>query len=379
MIINFLIIIQEKMRIGIDAHMLGDHSGGNESFYSNILANFKKSTNDDYFLFVYEGIDTQKFQNVFEIINLKEKSAFKRNFFELPRLCKKYKLDLLHTQYFIPFKKSCKYFCTIHDICFEHFKNIFTKKEYFIQKTLIPYAARKSELIFTVSEHAKKDICSTYNIENKKVEVVYNAVNGEFRKLKKNDLDEKKTREKYGIGENKYVLSVGNLQPRKNIPALIRAFNMYKQKNNCDCKLVIVGKKAWMYNEIISSAINNSNDIIFTDYVEQNDLIRIYNMATCFVYPSIYEGFGIPPLEAMACGVPVAVAKTSALPEVVGNAGLYFDPYDEVEIADSIKTLMEDNLKREELINKSQEQLEKFSWSESANKLQLAYKKVLDR
>lgn len=152
------------MRVGIDAHMIGDHSGGNESFYTNIINNMNPPKNMEIILFVKKGADLSALTNKFKRIEFQESSALKRNFFELPKLCKEYELDLLHTQYFIPFNRPCPVVCTIHDICFEHYSNIFTKKEYYTQKLLIPYAAKKSKAVFTVSNHAKQDIASHYHI-----------------------------------------------------------------------------------------------------------------------------------------------------------------------------------------------------------------------
>lgn len=364
------------MRVGIDAHMIGDHSGGNESFYTNIINNMNPPKNMEIILFVKKGADLSALTNKFKCIEFQESSALKRNFFELPKLCKEYELDLLHTQYFIPFNRPCPVVCTIHDICFEHYSNIFTKKEYYTQKLLIPYAAKKSKAVFTVSNHAKQDIASQYHIPESNLVVTYNAVNQNFRKLNEEELNESELRNKFDITGNRIILSVGNLQPRKNLPRLMRAFvKLKKDSHFSDVQLVVVGKKAWMFDDIMKESADNNKDIILTDYVSNEDLVRLYNLADGFVYPSFYEGFGIPPLEAMACGTPVAVANATSLPEVVGDAGMYFDPFSEEEITNSIvKLLDEDKAIRDE---KRIERVNCFNWQDSANAMFSKYIEVV--
>ncbi len=363
------------MVIGIDAHMLGDHSGGNESYYTNILRAMKVEAGDKVYLFVKEGTDVSEFKDKFTIVRFHSKGAFCRNFIELDRLCRKYRIDVLHTQYFIPFFPSSKIVCTIHDICFEHYKDIFTKSEFIRQKLLIPYAARHSRYIFTVSEFSKRDIIEQYHIDPDRIIITYNAVNDRFRGLSGEELQEQELREKYGIGKLPYVMTVGNLQPRKNLPILIRAFNEWHKESGRSSKLVIVGKKAWMYSDILRQAGTNEN-IILTDFVPEKDLVRLYNAAACFIYPSFYEGFGIPPLEAMACGTPVAVSNVTAMPEVVKDAGLFFDPSDIDGIKKSIGQLMENEDLRKELIQKGLNRSKEFSWNESASKIYRAYKQA---
>lgn len=363
------------MRIGIDGHMIGDHSGGNESYYTNILLNMDCG-NDEVYLFVKKNIAIDKFRDRgFHIVEFDEESALRRNFIEIPKLCKQYSLDVIHLQYFIPVKTSCPIVCTIHDICFEHYRNIFTKKEYIRQKLLIPYAAKHSEYIFTVSNDAKKDIVEHYKVCPDKVIVTYNAVDSSFRVLDDDELRENELREQFGIGDVPYVLSVGNLQPRKNLPRLIRAFGKISNEIGADTKLVIVGKKAWMYSDILKEACNDTQRVIFTDYVSGQDLVRLYNAAECFVYPSFFEGFGIPPLEAMACGTPVAVSDKTSLPEVVGDSGVYFNPFDENEIGSAIVKMMNDSSMREMLIAKGLVRATEFSWKDSSNIIMEIYHK----
>ena len=364
-------------KIGIDGHMLGDHSGGNESYYSNILRSMNIPDNCEIYLFVKPGIDVSDYSDKYKIVRFESKNAMRRNFWELTVLCRKYGLDLLHTQYFIPFIRPCKTVCTIHDICFEHFKDIFTKKEYYRQKILIPYAAKHSDYIFTVSCHAKKDIVEHYKVSEETTVVTYNAVNNSFRVLTEQELNEEQLREKFQLGNEPYVLNVSNLQPRKNLVRLIKAFIAMKKKYGGTEKLVIVGKKAWMFDEILKTALEGSDDIVFTDYVSEEDLVRLYNAAACFIYPSFFEGFGIPPLEAMACGTPVAVAQATSLPEVVGDAGLYFDPYSEDEIAESIHRMITDAKLSGDLKERGLMQAKKFSWAGSAKIIVDTYMKLL--
>lgn len=357
--------------------MIGDHSGGNESYYSNILKVMKVPDGDTVYLFLKQGIDDTPYKDKFIIVRFQSQGAIKRNFFELPKLSKQYKLDVLHVQYFMPFKwqLKCPAVVTIHDICFEHYKNIFTKKEYLRQKIMIPYAAKHSKYIFTVSNNAKEDIAEHYEIDKGKIVVTYNAVNPKFHVMTISELQEDELRREFGIGHGRYILSVGNLQPRKNLPRLIEAFNEIQDKYN-DVKLVIVGKKAWMYSGILKAIGTKNNRIILTDYVKESDLIRLYNAATCFIYPSFFEGFGIPPLEAMACGTPVAVANATSLPEVVGDAGLYFNPFDASEIAKKMEMLLNNEELSDRLSKLGLEQVQKFSWSKSADIICSTYHKT---
>ena len=307
------------MIIAIDGHMLGDRSGGNESHYTNILRAMKPDKEDTVYLFVKSGADVSEFEEKFRIVRFASESPFRRNFTELDRLCRQYKVQVLHTQYFIPFIRSCRTVCTIHDICFEHYKNIFTKTEYCRQKLLIPYAAKHSEYIFTVSEHAKADIVEHYHVDPARVIVTYNAVSEDFRVLSREELDEAELRERFAIGSAPFVLSVGNLQPRKNLPRLIEAFNQWKAESSSPARLVIVGKKAWMYSEILKSAGSASGNIVLTDYVSNEDLVRLYNAAESFVFPSYFEGFGIPPLEVLALGTPEEVVTEKTLQGLYGR------------------------------------------------------------
>lgn len=371
----------KRIHIGIDGHMIGDHSGGNETYYQNVLQRMSFPPNWNVYLFLKPEADAGLFENKFRIIRFKSSNAIKRNFIELPQIAKRLRLDLLHTQYFIPFFCPCPVVCTIHDICFEHYKDIFTRSEYIRQKLLIPYAAKKSKAVFTVSEFSKQDIAEKYNINPERITVTYNAADEKFRKLNATELDEIHLKERFGIGDNPFILTVGNLQPRKNLPRLIEAFKKLQRdqfgKQQCGYKLVIVGKKAWMYDSILK--LSEDDNIILTDYVSESDLIRLYNAAELFVYPSFFEGFGLPPLEAMACGTPVAVSNESALPEVVGDAGVYFDPFDTENIANTISRTILDRKLREKLIDKGFQRVKRFSWKESAKVICDQYTEIIEK
>lgn len=385
------------MIVGIDGHMIGDHSGGNESYYTNILKSMEVPEGSTFILFLKTSVDDTPYRDKFKIVRFKSSSAFQRVFWELPKLCEKYHLDLIHLQYFIPFHRPCPVVTTIHDISFEHYKDIFTRIEYLRQKILIPYAAKKSARIITVSENAKQDIVKMYHVPAEKIIVTGNAVNSRFRKLSSIELKEMQLREKFSIGAGPYILTVGNLQPRKNLPRLIEAFRRF-QVEHTEYRLVIVGKKAWMYDGVLKAAASNvweddaasyrsaerkqgnssDNSILLTDYVSDEDLVRLYNAASFFVYPSFFEGFGIPPLEAMACGIPVAVSCASSLPEVVGDAGLYFDPFNTSDIVASLDRLATDEIIRQQLIIRGYERVNKFSWIDSAKNVVNTYKKVAE-
>lgn len=382
----------KTLRVAIDGHMLGDKSGGNETYYRNVLQNMQPGEGMELVLFVKKGTDVSAYEDRFEIVYLPDHRASVRNMIDIPLLCVKHHIDVLHMQYFIPIIRPCPVVTTIHDICFEHFRDIFTTKEYYRQKILVRYAANKSKRIFAVSHFSKRDIIECYKVPEDRITVTYNAVDGAYRLLSQEELDIEGLREKYGITGD-YLLSVCNLQPRKNLKRLIEAYKKVREEYGHDIQLVIVGKKAWMYDEIFQAAkdaqddmnkksSDGANNIVFTDYVDETDLIRLYNGAKCFVYPSYFEGFGIPPLEAMACGTPVAVSHATSLPEVVGDAGAYFDPFNTdymAEIIDKILREAEGDMNSSQMLEKKErivKQTQKYSWRISAEKIKETYWEV---
>ena len=358
------------MRIGIDAHMLGDRSGGNESFYRGVLAELTPDLEDEYYLFVRKGVDASEYMDRFRVVFFRNNNSVYRNCIELRRLCKEYKIDVLHTQYYLPLFSPCKTVVTIHDLSFEHINNVFTKKEYIKDKLLVPHAARRADVVVTVSNFSKQDISNTYHVPESKIEVIPNAVGEEFCELPRKDILRTKVRDKFNIGDNRYIICVSNLQPRKNIPRLIRAFHKYTTESGNDNKLVLVGKKAWMYDEIEQEVADCKDEVILTDYVENDELVALLGEAKGCIYPSIFEGFGIPPLKALCCGTPVAVSDLPVMREVLGDNVIYFDPMDENDILAAIKTLMETDPVIDEGI------IRKYSWKKSADKLKEVYKKL---
>ncbi len=358
------------MRIGIDAHMLEDHSGGNERFYKNILQHMNLPKDCTAYLFVQPGTDTEQYRDRFEIIELQSRGAARRYLKELPKLCRALDLDVLHTQYFLPFRCGCRTVCTIHDICFEHNASWFSAKDYVFQKLLIPRSARHADHIITVSEYSRQDIADTYGVSPEKISVIYDAVDDSFLQAQDQEISESAVREKFGIGDVPYILSVGNLNPRKNNGRLIRAFHLMKERWGGSEKLVIAGKKDYRADELLKEA---GNDVLFTGFVDDKELIQLYRGAAAFAYPSLYEGFGIPPLEAMACGTPTAVSDRTSLPEVVGDAGLYFDPEDEESIAQCLHLLMTDKELVASLISKGNQRIRAFDWNRSSAEMMEVY------
>lgn len=366
--------------IGIDAHVLGDKSGGNETYYRNLIRNFDEKLQEQMILFVNKGVDVSELNFKGQIVEIGSHNAFFRNFVEMPYLAWKYKLKCLHMQYFIPFVRPCPVVVTIHDISFEHFSDIFTKKEMFIQKKLIPYAAKKSDKILTVSEFSKKDICEKYHIPEDKVVVTYNGKNSLFRKMDSTDSEKQAILNKFQLPEE-YILYVGNIQPRKNLKRLLQAYVQYALENEDSKPLVIVGKKAWMYDSIFEEIKKNNLEerVYFTGYVEEEELISLYNIAMFFIYPSIFEGFGLPVLEAMSCGTPVITSNITSIPEVAGEACHMLDPFKVEAIKNALELFTKDENLRNEYREKGLEQAKKFEWSTTAKRTERVYVEVCEK
>jgi len=300
--------------------------------------------------------------------------------FILPLYIKRLKIDLLHSiHYTIPLFAGCKVVVTFHDMTFFLYpkKHIFIKRIFF--KLFIYISSWRANRLIAVSESTKKDIIKFLGASNK-IDVVYEAVDSKYYPFKNESMTSMIMR-KYGIF-NKFILYVGTLEPRKNIVRLIQAYYNLIIKNNLTHQLVIVGKKGWYYQEIfnIANKLNlnkNEQKIIFAGYVPEKELPFLYNAADLFLYPSLYEGFGIPPLEALACGVPVISSNVSSLPEVVGDAGMLIDPYNIQDIYQALHKLLNDDKLKKELKYKGLKRAQEFSSEKLANETIKVYEKTM--
>lgn len=237
---------------------------------------------------------------------------------------------------------------TVYDLAFYHHPEWFSKKFALFYNFLIPKILRNSKHIFTDSNYVRDDISKSYNIKKEKITTIY----GSHSDIFKNNINVKE----------QFVLAVGSIDPRKNLTILIDIFKELK-----NIKLVIVGQENRVFSSLDITEL--PNNIVFTGYINDDELASLYNKASFFVYPSFFEGFGIPPLEAQACGCPVISSSTTSLPEAGEDSFLYCNPYDKVDIKNKILELTEDDELKKELIQKGFENIKRFSWEESAKKI----------
>lgn len=370
-----------KKKIGIDAHSIGLQQGGNERYAEGLLKGISEVETKDFTFTVFFNNRTQipgflKENPSFEFETVST-SSLKRFLFELPLKVKKTKVDILHTQYHIPLFTNVPSIITFHDVSYLTHPEFFPYFEKIKMSFFMPYSVKKAKKIISVSEFSKKEIKRIYGIPENRICSIYNGISDEFKIISENDIQ--KTLKKYKIF-TPYILTVSNIQPRKNLKGLVKSFfRILKENKNFPCNLVIVGKKLWLYDEIFSEIRNSEfkEKVIFTDYIDNSDLIGLYNGAKMFVYVSFYEGFGFPVLEAMACGCPVITSNVSSLPEIVGNAAIMVNPSNIDEISQAMITLYYDNSLQKRLKEKGYLQAKKFSWKECAQKTLEVYKEVL--
>lgn len=270
------------------------------------------------------------------------------------------KLDVFFSPtHYLPLFVGCPSVLSILDLSYIHFPQLFKAKDRFQLKLWGGNSVKRASRIVTISESSKNDIINYYKMPASKVAVTYPGIKKMNSNLKKKDL-----LVKYKIDEN-YILFVGTLQPRKNLARLIEALAEVKDKN---IKLVVAGKKGWMFEEILKAPekFGVSERVKFLENVPDEDLPALYENAVCFVLPSLYEGFGLPILEAMQNGCPVITSKVSSLPEAGGDAALYVNPMDSSDIADKIDRVLGDEDLRGKMIKKGFDQVKKFSWEKTA-------------
>ena len=373
------------MRIAIDARTVNAHkSGVGEHVYNLIKALGKTNEENEYFLFVnYKNVrDFQpgRFKQICTSISLDNHPM--GDIWEnllLPRRLINEKINVFHSPAFIlPLRRlNCSTVVTIHDLIVFLFPKTFPRRFTIYMKFMISKAVKKADKIITVSHSTRKDIVNLLKVPEGKIEVVYGAPNQVYRPVADKKMLET-AKEKYGIYK-KYILCVGTLEPRKNISRIIEAYYNLKRANaSFDYNLVFSGGKGWLYSSIfqILRKFRLEDDVVFTGYVPANDLCLLYNAAELFVYASLYEGFGLPPLEAMACGTPVISSNVSSLPEVIGDVGILVNPYSMEELAEAILKLLSDDDLRTTLREKGLRRAKLFSWEEAARKTLSVYREI---
>ncbi len=271
---------------------------------------------------------------------------------------------------FISLSPACPSILTIHDLSYLKFKRFFSSRKNLWHALINVKSLMKGfNKIVAVSENTKNDIIELCHIEPDKIKVIYSAISNDYKIIKQDNEQLNKIKKKYSLPQN-FILYLGTIEPRKNITGIIHAYEIMQDKNKdlADYKLIIAGKQGWKNKNIIKiwQKSKYKNKIKFLDYIPDKDKVYLYNSACLFIYPSFYEGFGFPPLEAMACGVPVVTSFISSLPEVVGNAAIIIDPYNINQIAMAMKQILTNPDLKNSLIKKGLAQASQFSWENTA-------------
>ena len=363
------------MHIGFDAHSIGAGLGGNETYASNLIeALAEVDTRNRYTLYVtkQEAVDryARRWPNV-SVRKTLPHTPLIRIPLTLAAELRRRPVDILHVQYTAPPLAPCDTVVMIHDLSFEHIPETFKRRSWMQMRLTVRRTARSASHIVTDSEYSRQDILRTYRLPPERVTTTPLAASSRFKPV-----NDRRVLEKYSIAGD-YILAVGSIQPRKNIARLIRAYTLMLSQHPGP-KLVIVGKQAWLSEETLKAAALSSarESIVFTGYVPESDLAALYTGALCFAYPSFFEGFGIPLLEAMRCGTPTITSDRTSLPEVVGDASLLIDPFDEQSIADGLRRVISDAALREQLRSRGFVQSSLFDWRETARRTLGVYEQV---
>lgn len=293
--------------------------------------------------------------------------------------------DLYHATDFVlpPTSDHTRTLLTVHDLSFVRDPDSATPALRRYLNTVVPRSVFKAHHILADSRATKEDLTALYNVSPEKITVLYSGVDSRFNPGEQRG-EEERIRRRYKLGHQPFILGLGTLQPRKNYSRLISAFAKIADVSRSldgrpiNHNLVIVGKKGWLFDNIIADAarLGVRTRIKFPGYVEEEDLPALYRAADLFVFPSLYEGFGLPPLEAMACGTPVVTSNVSSLPEVVGEAGLMVDPTDVYSLANGMSRALQDRGLRNQMIERGLARAATFTWLRAANQLRQVYQQM---
>lgn len=370
------------MKIGIDGRAAKWYRGTGIGTYTYELINFlgKTPNNFNYYVHLPENITFPSYNNI-EYISTIENT--KNNFWDevkIPNNIDNLNLDLYHIPQNgigLPINKDCSYIITLHDIIPCKLPETVSNKFLSIFNKYIPKIISNSKAIITVSEFSKKDISKTFNYNPENIFVTPLASENIYRPLDKN-LSKQLIKENYGINDD-FILYVGGFSPRKNILGIIEAFSLFKENYKKNIKLVIAGMKGFSY-EIYKNKVNElslDNSVIFPGFISMEFMPYLYNACELFVYPSLYEGFGLPPIEAMSCGVPVIASNITSIPEVVGNSAMLINPRDIVELSQAMLEILNNIELKNTLISLGLKRSSQLTWQNTVKNTIDAYKSIL--
>lgn len=374
------------MRIGIDVRSLasGKRTGVEEYTIGLLRELFRSAPEHEYVLFfnAWKGVDpdfawTQAYPNVclrrFRLPNkLLNLSLWYFSFPKLDKLIGGTDVFFMPNLNFAAFSRNTKLIVTAHDLSFEFFPETFSWRQRLWHFAInFRSLLRRADHVVAVSASTKDDLITRYRLPEAKVRVIHSGIDERFRPMDRNDLSLLAVKEKYEL-PYKFILYLGTIEPRKNIGALLSAFETYQRTAASDeatrYELVLAGQPGWKYTELFE-AIDRSpvrDKIHLIGFVDDTDKPALYNLASLFVYPSFYEGFGFPPLEALSSGVPTVVSHSASLPEVIGSAGVLIDPYRPDEIYQALRGILGDKSYQARLRERGAVERESFSWPEAA-------------
>ena len=370
------------MHIAIDAHSVGAQLAGNETYAVNLIEALAEiDQSNRYTLYVTRQSAVDRFTNRwpnFQVKRTLPHTPLVRIPLTLSVELRKNRVDVVHVQYTAPPRTPCALVATIHDLSFEHLPETFKRRSRAQLRLTVRRTAKKAAQILTLSEFSRRDIIETYALDPERVFVTPPAAPSHFAPV--TDVTElRRIRMTYGI-QRDYILALGSLQPRKNLVRLIKAYESLRGVVSSEQlpQLVLAGRRGWLEAETIRAVELSEarGDILFTGYVPDADLPAVYSGALCFAYPSYFEGFGLPILEAMQCGTPVIAGNRTSLPGVAGDAALLVDPFDQAAIGNGLVRLIKNADYRTELRVKGVDRAAAFSWKNTARLTLQAYERA---
>lgn len=369
------------MRIGVDARMI--EWSGVGRYTQNLLRSLAKIDKENqYVLFCHQASvsltpDARNFSKVIvtqPVFSMSSQLSWTREVNQAS-------LNMFHSPHFVlPLLFTPGSVITVHDLIPLLFPgNLRSKAAQMYYTTMIKLATKKAEKIIAVSNCTKEDLIANLNVPARKIKVIPEAADERYHVVKRTEEFDIALK-KYGI-KNKYLLYVGNYKPHKNLIRLVEAFAKARKNLPEEYQLVLVGPRDKRYPEVsrLVKKLGLGKAVILAGFVSEKELLILYNTAVGFIFPSLYEGFGLPPLEAMANGLPVIASNVSSLPEVVGDAALLVNPEDVEEISQAVFKILTDEELRKKLRRKGLARAKKFSWEKTAERTLEVYKRVAEK